>query len=53
MIETESLIIPSPNITLKSFGYLSDLIIANAETLSVAQIVAENKRIFLELSSID
>jgi len=32
---------PSPNITLNNFGYLSDLIIARAATESVAHIVAE------------
>lgn len=47
MIDTESLTIPSPKITLNNLGYLSDLIIAKAATLSVAQMVAENKRISL------
>ena len=47
IIETESLTMPSPNITLNNFGYESDFIIANAATLSVAQIVAENSRISL------
>jgi hypothetical protein len=47
MIETESLTMPSPKITLNNFGYVSDFIIANAATLSVAQIVAENSKISL------
>lgn len=41
IIATASFTIPSPNIMEKSFGYLSALIIVNAATESVAQIVAE------------
>lgn len=41
MMATASLIIPSPNTIEKSFGYSPGLIIVNAATESVAQIVAE------------
>lgn len=41
IIETASFTIPSPKIIENSFGYLSGLIIANAQTVSVAQSVAE------------
>lgn len=49
IIETASFIIPSPNMTLNSFGYLSGLIIVNAATQSEAQTVAENIIIFSTL----
>ncbi len=41
IIATASLIIPSPNTTLNSFGYFSGLIIVSAATESVAETVAE------------
>ncbi len=50
IIETASFTIPSPKTTLKSFGYLSELIKVKAATESVAHIVAEYKRIYLLVS---
>lgn len=52
MIDTASFTIPSPNTTLNSFGYLLGLIIVNAATESVAQIVAANIIIYSVLNFI-